>query len=439
MKRSFIIICSFVMAALLFSGCAMTTVDGMYQIPKRSDNYNSLQSAIDQAMSGMVYCAPLAGENRQTVHVADLDGDGIDEYLLFAKCNQEKPLRILVFQKIDNVYVNIDVVECNGSGFDQVEYVDMDGGGVEVIIGCQLNNQVIRSATVYSFSQNDLIPMITVNYTKFLTVDLDADNLAELFLLRPGQTETDNGLAELYRLRDGKIESYGTAPMSQPSAHLKRVILGKLDGGKAAVYVASMAGEASLITDVYTLIENKIINVSLSHEFGTSIQTMRNFYVYADDIDSDGVVELPSLIPMQYPHVYADHDAHRIVRWYAITAKGEAVDKLYTYHNFADGWYLQLFNHLAPRTVAMGIGNVVEFYLWDSNYENCEKIMTLYTFSGEDREERGLSENRFILQKTDTLVYAARLEDAAKEYDITQENVVYSFRLIQQDWKTGET
>ena len=65
--------------------------------------------------------------------------------------------------------------------------------------------------------------------------------------------------------------------------------------------------------------------------------------------------------------------------------------------------------------------------------------MTLYTFSGEDREERGLSENRFILQKTDTLVYAAMLEDAAMDYDITQENVVYSFRLIQQDWKTGET
>ena len=40
-------------------------------------------------------------------------------------------------------------------------------------------------------------------------------------------------------------------------------------------------------------------NVTFSNDSGTSIQTMRNFYVYADDIDNDGVVELPSLLTMK--------------------------------------------------------------------------------------------------------------------------------------------
>ena len=65
--------------------------------------------------------------------------------------------------------------------------------------------------------------------------------------------------------------------------------------------------------------------------------------------------------------------------------------------------------------------------------------MTLYVLSGHNREEQGLSDNRFILQKTDSLVYAASLEPAAEAYEITEENIVYNFRLIQQDWKTGET
>ena len=65
--------------------------------------------------------------------------------------------------------------------------------------------------------------------------------------------------------------------------------------------------------------------------------------------------------------------------------------------------------------------------------------MTIYAFTGQNREEQGLSDGRFILQKTESVVYAASLEEVAQEYDLTQENSVYCFRLIQQDWKTGET
>ena len=58
---------------------------------------------------------------------------------------------------------------------------------------------------------------------------------------------------------------------------------------------------------------------------------------------------------------------------------------------------------------------------------------------GESREEAGLSEGRFILHKTETIVYAAQLDITAESIELTQEKTVYSFRLIQTDWKTGET
>ena len=157
MARRFKLILLIAMVSVLLCGC-MRTVDEMYRLPKRSDIYNDLQSAIDSAMSGLTYCAPLAGENQQTVHMADLDGDGVQEYLLFAKSASEKPLRILVFRNIDNTFVNTDTMECNGSAFDQVEYVDMDGrSGVEIVVGRQLSDQVIRSASVYSFVDGELV------------------------------------------------------------------------------------------------------------------------------------------------------------------------------------------------------------------------------------------------------------------------------------------
>lgn len=428
------------MAALILTGCSMRTVDEMYRLPKRSENYNNLRSAIEGAMQDLEYCAPLTGENQQTVQLADLDGDGEDEYLLFAKGNMEKPLRILMFRNVDDTFVNTCTLECNGSAFDQVEYVDMDGiGGVEIVVGRQLSDQVIRSASVYTFANEELVQLASVNYTKFLTTDLDGDNLSELFLLRPGDTDTDNGVAEVYSLVNGVMERYNEVNMSQPADKLKRMITGKLVGGKNAVYVASAVGDTALITDVYTVIDGKLSNVTLTSESDTNVRTMRNFYIYADDIDNDGVVELPYLINMHPLERMTQTDRNHLIRWYAMKPDGSEEDKMHTYHDFVSGWYLQIDSQWAPRLTTLSQGNQTEFFMWDPEFKSTQKVMTVYTFSGQNREEQGLTEGRFILHKTESVVYAAFLEGCAEEYGFTQENVVYSFRLIQKDWKTGET
>lgn len=428
------------MAALILSGCSMRTVDEMYRLPKRSENYNNLQSAIESAMQGLEYCAPLAGENQQTVQLADLDGDGFDEYLLFAKGSQDKPLRILIFCNEEDGFVNIASAECNGSAFDQVEYIDMNGdGGLEIVVGRQLSDQVIRSVSVYTMSDNELSQLITVNYTKFLTADLDGDNLSELFLLRPGETETDRGVAELYSMKNGVIERYNEVDMSQPVDKLKRIIFGKLSGGKSAVYTACAVGDTALVTDVFTLTDGKLGNLTLASETDTNVRTMRNFYIYADDIDNDGIVELPSLITMHPLDESEDTDMHHLIRWYAMNPDGSEVDKMYTYHDFVSGWYLQIDGHWANQLVVRNQGNQTDFYIWDEGFHSAQKFMSVYAFTGQNREEQGLSDSRFVLYKTDSVVYSALLEENASAYGFTQEKVVYNFRLIQKDWKTGET
>lgn len=423
----------------LLCGC-MQTVDEMYRLPKRSDTYNDLQSAIDSAMSGLTYCAPLAGENQQTVQMADLDGDGIQEYLLFAKSTAEKPLRILVFRNVDDTFVNTDVVECNGSAFDQIEYVDMDGqGGVEMVVGRQLSNQIIRSASVYSFADGELMQQVSVNYTKFLTTDFDGDNISELFLLRPGTTETDNGVAEVYCMKSGTMERYNEVSMSGSVDKLKRIITGKLNGGRTAVFVASAVDDSSLITDVFALEEGLLKNVSFSNDCGTAVQTMRNYYVYADDIDGDTEVELPHLITMKPLEDQTQVDSQQLICWYSMTPSGTEVNKLYTYHNFLGGWYMQLDDSWAKRLAVRSTGNVYEFFVWDESYKTTQKIMTVTVLNGQSREREGIADGAFILYKTESVVYSAVLEEQAEAYGLTQENAIYSFRLIQYDWKTGET
>lgn len=102
-------------------GCAMT-VEEMYCLPKRPERYDNLQTAMDPVMGGLDYAAPSTGENQQTVQTADLDGDGTEEVIVFARGGDEHPLKILVFRMEQERYALMNTIESTGTGFDQVEY-----------------------------------------------------------------------------------------------------------------------------------------------------------------------------------------------------------------------------------------------------------------------------------------------------------------------------
>ena len=159
---------------LLLTGCTMRTVDEMYRLPRRSESDDNLQSTIDEAMAGLNYAAPIAGENQQTVQMADLNGDGKTEYIVFARDNANKAIRILIFDQAKENFRLFAMIESHGSAFEQVEYVDIDGKpGLEMVVGRQVSDQILRSLSIYTFSDGTPEQMMTASYLKFLTCDLD--------------------------------------------------------------------------------------------------------------------------------------------------------------------------------------------------------------------------------------------------------------------------
>lgn len=440
MSKRIFKICLIVLTVLLLCGCSMRTTDEMYAFPKRSKEYKNLQSVIDNSLTGLQYCAPLSGENQQTVQMADLDGDGKQDYLLFAKGSEGMPLRILIFREKGGTYEHAETIESNGSSFDLIEYVQMDDQpGMELIVGKQVSDQVLRSVSVYSFNTGKAELLTSVNYSKFLTTDMDRDGNSELFVLWPGQTETDNGIAALYRIRDGVLERSNEASMSRPSDQLKRIISGKLHSGESAVYAASTVDSTAIVTDVYAMVGDTLTNVTFSNESGTSMQTIRNYYVYADDIDDDSVVELPDLIPMTPMDDLVSVDRQDLIRWYAMTAQGDEIDKKYTYHDFVSGWYLELDKEWAYRVSVQNLGYQYDFYVWDVDLQVADKIASVYVFSGTNRDEKTTEEQRFVLQKTDSVTYMGCLWENAEKYNIDSNDFISRFHLIQHDWNTGET
>lgn len=439
MLKKWILLLSCVMA-LLLAGCGASTVEDMYAPPRRSEAFNELQTAIDRAMVDMEYAAPVSGENRQTVQMADLDGDGVEEYILFARASSDNPLRILAFrQETDGDCVLFQVIQSAGSAFEQVEYVDVDGApGCEIVVGRQVSDQLQRTLSVFSFAGGEARQLLSAGYNKYLSCDLNADGLKDLMLLRSGETETDMGHAVLYSYADGALQRSREAELSQQGTSIKRITVGALHGGETAVFVASSVEDRAILTDVFTLLEDEFTNISFSREAGNSVQTLRNYYVYGEDLNEDGVMELPFLITMKAA-AGDDSGEQHLIRWYSLDIDGREINKLYTYHNYAGGWYLQLDSTWAPRVSVVQEGSIYTFYLWDESYVSAQVLFTIYSLTGSSREEQAVQDGRFRLHSSDAVVYAAELSEAAAEIGLIEDNLINSFRLIHRDWNTGET
>ena len=429
------------LTALLFAGCAPLTVAEMYALPKRSEEYAHLQSAIDMAMAGLSYSAPVSGENQQTVQSADLDGDGVEEYLVFAKGNTEKPMQILIFSQIEDGMCQImTVIECNGSAFERVEYVEIDHNpGCEIVVGRQVNDQLVGSVSVYTFKNGSAKQLMTSGYTRFLTCDIDGDDKGELMLVQRGESEYDGAVATLYNFRGGSMERSVEVPLSRRAQDIRRIRFGQLEGGQPAVYVTSAIDESTLITDVLCMRRGMFTNLSMTSDIGTRVQALRNYNVYPEDVDRDGVVELPALIPMRPVSLDYNIERQYVIQWYSVEASGKPLEKYYTFHNYAGRWFVQLDSETAHRMTVDQIGNTYIFYIWDEEFTMVTPVYTVYVMTGSDRETQATEDNRFPLLKTDEVVYAARLEPAASVHGITKEKLIDSFRPIHQEWRTGET
>lgn len=420
------------LAALLWvlSACGMNnSVEDMFTLPRVPDEYTGLNQQIEQMISGgYEYAAPTAGQNIQSVQMVDLNGDGTQEAVVFLrKANDEKPLKILVFEKPNESYELLCTVESSGSSIDSVYYEDLTGDGRnELVVGWRISSTV-QNVTVYNIGR-EAIPLMSSSYTRFVVQNLNAYKPPALFVMRSDSDGTP--LAEIYTWQTNILAVAYRCGLSSTMADLNRgsVVKGTLVGGRPAVFVTGINDDNRAVTDILTW-EGYWGMTNLMADSATGRTSVVQPYrqLLPQDINDDGVTEVPC------PDAWGNGN-DTLTYWVQYNRMGGEIVVAQTYHCQSGGWYFQMpgiwWGRVSAETEETVAGeNQVTLSL------DGKPVLALYTITNENRETRAVMGDRMLLWRLPGTIYSVELYETALEYGVNIDKVKEEFHLAVSTWQ----
>ncbi len=421
-------------AVLFLGGCALSSPDELYALPRPSEEYVILQKLIDDEIAaGCEYSAPVSGSYTQIVHTVDLSGNGTAEAVAYLR-DPGGRAKICVYEYSDGEYRLAQTIYGESGAISSVEYADMNGDGwLELIVSWQTPNGGDGRLNVYSLSDFSGSVLLSSSGTAFRLADMDGNGLYELLVLHTGGAEGCS--VDMYSLGPGGMVQ-SSAKLSSGVTDVDRLRTGQLSDGVTALFAEGGYGENSIMTDIFIASDSGIRNITADEQSGAST-TVREYAVYAADINNDRILEIPVAVPLDK---YSEEaPAYYVFDWYAFDSVGGRKLVFSTYHCYSDGWFLVLPDAMRENLIvrreddAFGEHAVVLSHRDPDTGETAD-VVTIYTLTGDNRSDRARLPERFILSEVSGAIYAAQLHDNAP---YSREDISDGFDVILTEWNSG--
>lgn len=307
-----IIICCF------FSGCNIniSSVDVLMRPPKLSGENSLLQQTFESTVGNsdsIVMKTPVSGDNRSSYLLYDLDNDSVKEALvLYSDPIIDDLTYVTVFKYINDKWSFVSTINGKSSEIYSVDFADINGDGrFEILISwsqvisgdafapASMGSSGEKLLTIYSYNGSSTTLLKNEAYSKLLVEDLNNDSADELFIL-------NISLSNQEKVTTGRIVAFDKEYSIEQEINFQ--LTGMLDiynivsdsylnndETNTRVYIDGSISESGIITEVID-IKHSDLSVSLPfYESNISAQplTLRDVRVYSQDIDNDGVVEVP--------------------------------------------------------------------------------------------------------------------------------------------------
>ena len=190
------------------------------------------------------------------------------------------------------------------------------------------------------------------------------------------------------------------------------------DGEFVTVIGSNGAGKSTLFGAVSGSFFVDRGRIALDGEDIASRSTYRPVQVYAADINSDGVIELPRAVLMAGYKDAAAHDALYMLDWYAYGLGTTPVQVSTTYQCISDAWSLRIDRSWHDRITAVkstdGGLSMVSFYEYRGAGQSSIPLFNIYCVTGSSREYYAGRTDLIQLGQTSQAVYFAKIPEGAQ-------------------------
>lgn len=439
-----------VLAALTMSGCSLSalTAENVMEPPQPFGDSAAIQTALEEVLGPQItLCYPRSGEHRSAVVRADVDGDRLEEAIVFYRGATEKTgahMALLDLNDREKWTLTTEFTDAEGE-IDRVIFADLDADGAQDIItgwsvhsdygrfyahscsGGQLNELTVLSGSPGAQSYSSYIEMAAGNF--------DGDPGDELITLCVTEGSGEARLLKWHSSslagRHGSIRPVSSVTLRSGVKSYISCTAGYLNWSSYGLVADSQRADGRYSSEVVLWDKESQTLISPAFE-GESDPFLRSLPTESGDVDGDGYIDIPgdSLLPdcssSSASKVYLT-DWHRY--------SGEGFSRSFSAVIRSDyGYYFVMPEEWTGIVTAQPDNDTrsLHFYMANSFSPFSTELMCITVFTADEWEEeisgRGSRYPEYLrLHTTDYYVYAVRIFQPPAPIIVTYDTVADSF------------
>lgn len=301
--------------SLLFcTGCTQfeLSAENLMRPPALTTEQLNISTALEAAIgdSDIKYKYPETGDHRSSFLFYDLDRDGEEEALVFYQAaSKGSSTWMNILDRKNGEWVSVfDLSSPNQE--TEVDFISfepiLENGSITIGWADDYRNG--KCAVVYRYDGSVLYEVLEEDYDFVHFADLNQNGTLDLFtvLSDPFYGEcTVSMFSESSSITGSTIlERKSTLELPYDSAEIISVQEGYCDSVTPALFIDSLINisrnETQMVTQVVTAYGNDLVNLLDAENTDTELSknTLRPTFTLCQDIDGDGIMEVPSVLPL---------------------------------------------------------------------------------------------------------------------------------------------
>ena len=419
MKR--IVAILLIVLCFTLSACSALSLEeeDILAVPKASGDESEVISLIASNFSSsfeLVY--PLSGANKNAVTICDTGKDVIEAIAVFRTKDEPGTAELLFARKINDSFTYLGSSAIPTNVIDRVDFADLDGDGKrEILVGYQGASSSLKSIAIYRTEDEISVTDVTACYSRCVLGDFNSDGADEVLCVTTGAASEPPFATLMGYHPDRGLLPIADCELNPEAQEIENLLFGNIAEDIPGVMIDERLESGAYTTEALYYDKGQKLLINPLFIFETAENAERSEKLLSKDINSDGILEIPTVEKAPIPENAVENAFCNIVVWKDLDFSSYSMQEKKTALICPDGKYTFTLTEDKKDCIT-------------AQYSEEERKMTLYSLDF-DREDTQLSHELLYIKAYSRDDYQENKVIEAKLYELSAE--VYTFLITNSD------